>query len=193
MSQALAIPETQQFVLDGMTWRSYERALRTFDGRRVRISFSRGVLEIMTLSPEHERLKYLLARVVDVLVEELGWDSANFGSMTFKQRPKGMEPDECFWIAHELDVRGRDTLDPAAGFGARNRSQPQRRQPQRRQPPGDPGGDGSHRSLALRRTTSPSHAVGHRPQVSLSPDQPFIPIFAAGGSRPFSEPTNHPQ
>lgn len=113
MPQTFAIPEKQQFVLDGMSWRSYERALRTFDGRRVRINFSRGVLEILTLSPEHERLKYLLARMVDVLVEELGWDSANFGSMTFKQRPKGMEPDECFWIAHELDVRGRDTLDPA--------------------------------------------------------------------------------
>jgi Uma2 family endonuclease len=104
---------SQQLVLDGVSWRTYGRLLRAFDDRHVRLTYDRGELEIMTLSPEHERFKHLLGLLISVLVEELGWDMAGFGSMTFKssKQRRGLEPDECYWIQSESLVRGKDTID----------------------------------------------------------------------------------
>lgn len=100
-------------VLDGVSWRTYMQILQAFDERHLRITYDRGTLEIMTLSPEHERMKHLLGYLIGVLVEELEWHMAGFGSMTFKRRrgQRGLEPDECYWIQHELLVRGKDRVD----------------------------------------------------------------------------------
>jgi Uma2 family endonuclease len=103
----------RQLVLDGVSWRTYLRLLRAFDDRHLRLTYDRGDLEIRTLSPEHERFKHLLGLLVGVVVEELGWNMAGFGSMTFKrsQQRRGLEPDECYWIQSESQVRGKDTID----------------------------------------------------------------------------------
>ena len=81
-------PSGQRLVLSGVSWRTYERLLRAFDDRHVRLTYDRGALEIRTLSPEHERSKHLLNYLIGVLVEELGWNMAGFGSMTFKGRKR---------------------------------------------------------------------------------------------------------
>jgi Uma2 family endonuclease len=106
-------PSEHRLVLAGVSWRTYERLLRAFDDRHLRITYDRGSLEIMTLSPEHERFKHLLGLLIAVLVEELGWNMAGFGSMTFKRskRRRGLEPDECYWIQNESLVRGKDRID----------------------------------------------------------------------------------
>ena len=106
-------PSGQRLVLGDVPWRSYERLLHVFDDRHLRITYDRGALEIMTLSPEHERFKCLLSYLVLVLVEELGWNMASFGSMTFKRkkRRRGLEPDQCYWIQSEPMVRGKDKID----------------------------------------------------------------------------------
>ena len=98
----------QRFVLYGEPWESYIRLLRIFDERRhLRITYDRGALEIMTLSPEHECLKKLIARLIETLTEELSLPLAGYGSMTIKRRKKlrGLEPDECYWIQNEALVR----------------------------------------------------------------------------------------
>lgn len=102
-----------RLILDGVSWQSYQQILHAFDDRHLRITFDRGALEIMTLSPEHERLKHLLSYLIGVLVEELNWDMAGFGSMTFKRscHQRGLEPDECYWIQHESLVRGKNLID----------------------------------------------------------------------------------
>jgi Uma2 family endonuclease len=96
-----------RLVLYGIPWESYVRVLRAFQDRRLRITYDRGALEIMTVSPKHERHKHLLRRLVEALLEELGWNVAGYGSMTFKRRKKerGLEPDECYWIQNEPRVR----------------------------------------------------------------------------------------
>jgi Uma2 family endonuclease len=110
---AVPTPSGQRLVLSGVPWRSYERLLRVFADRHLRITYDRGALEIMTLSPEHERFKCLLSYLILVLIEELGWNMASFGSMTFKRkkRRRGLEPDECYWIQSEPLVRGKDKID----------------------------------------------------------------------------------
>lgn len=102
-----------RLVLSGVDWRTYERLLRVFERRHLRITYDRGELEIMTLSPEHERNTHLLGRLVDALTEELDWNVAGFRSMTFKRRrrQRGLEPDDCYWIQNESLVRCRDHID----------------------------------------------------------------------------------
>ena len=45
------IPTKQRFVLGGQSWSDYTRWLKLFDERRhVRITYDRGVLEVVTLT-----------------------------------------------------------------------------------------------------------------------------------------------
>ncbi len=108
-----AMPKTRRVVLTGVTWKGYLRLLRIHDTRRVRVSYDRGIVEIMTLSSQHERYKHLLGRLVEALTDELAWNIAGFGSMTFKRKvwKKGMEPDDVFWIQNEPAIRGKDKID----------------------------------------------------------------------------------
>jgi Uma2 family endonuclease len=106
------ISRTQRLILYGEPWESYVRLLRLFDERRhLRITYDRGALEIMTLSPEREQLKNVIRRMIEALTEELGLPIAAYGSMTMKRRKKlrGLEPDECFWIQNEPLVRNLRT------------------------------------------------------------------------------------
>lgn len=112
MSKVATIPG-QSLLLSGISWRDYLRMLRIFRERRLRITYDRGDLEIRTLSPEHEHFKTLLGYLILVLVEELGWNMASFGSMTFrgKKRRSSLEPDQCYWIQNEPLVRCQNTID----------------------------------------------------------------------------------
>lgn len=108
------ISRPQRLVLYGEPWWAYERLLRIFEGRRhLRISYDRGKLEIMTLSPEHELLKHLIGRLIIAITEERGLPIAGYGSMTIKRRKqlRGLEPDECFWIQNEAAVRNLKEYD----------------------------------------------------------------------------------
>jgi Uma2 family endonuclease len=104
----------QRFRLDGVSWRAYEKLLRAFeDERHLRITYDQGSLEIMTLSPRHERPKHLLGQLVVMLALELDLNIAGYGSMTMKRRleKRGLESDECYWIQHEAKVRNLQKFD----------------------------------------------------------------------------------
>jgi Uma2 family endonuclease len=107
-------PSEQRFILQSVPWRTYERLLRAFADRPgVRLTYDRGTLELMTLSHEHESQSYLLARLVDALTEELNLPVKGGRSTTFRRRKKrrGLEPDNCWWIASEPLVRGKTEID----------------------------------------------------------------------------------
>ncbi|MGH9677265.1 MAG: Uma2 family endonuclease [Candidatus Acidiferrum sp.] len=103
----------QRLLLDSVSWEDYSRLLRALADRRIRLTYDRGTLEIMTPTPEHERFKHLLRRLIDVLTEELKLKSAGFGSMTCRRRKRrrGLEPDECYYIANQHLVRQFDHID----------------------------------------------------------------------------------
>jgi Uma2 family endonuclease len=108
INMARALSKSTRLLLYGEPWETYVRLLHIFEERRhLRITYDRGALEIMTLSPEHEHLKKLLARLVETLAEELNQPLEAYGSMTFKRRAKlrGLEPDDCYWIQNEARVR----------------------------------------------------------------------------------------
>src|ERR1700722_10549374 len=108
---SVAVPPTGSgpAILQGIDWRTYTRLLRAFDGRRrFRLTYDRGTLEIMSPLWEHEGPAYLLGRMVDVLTEELRLPCRAGRSLTLRRRRKqrGLEPDNCYWIASVAGVQG---------------------------------------------------------------------------------------
>jgi Uma2 family endonuclease len=114
MATALKSPANGAVVLYDADWQTYERLLKVFAERpKVRLTYDRGVLEIMSPLKEHELDRYLLGRFVDALTEELGLPIQGGGSTTLRRRrkQKGLEPDNCYWIVSEPLVRGKRDLN----------------------------------------------------------------------------------
>lgn len=113
MSTVRAKRDGQRLVLYGQTWETYRRLLRAFADQRLRVTYDRGTLEIMTLTHEHESDNRFVAQLVIFLTLELGLTQKQGGSKTMKRRrrQRGLEPDSCFWIANEPLVRGKKCID----------------------------------------------------------------------------------
>lgn len=104
----------QTFLLDHVSWEQYEaigEALAERPG--LYMTYDRGRLEFMTTSQLHEWLKTSVGNFITFLCYELDIPVCSGGSFTMKRkdRKRGLEPDECYWIQHESDVRGRFELD----------------------------------------------------------------------------------
>ena len=112
MSTAFS-PADQRLLLSEVDWPTYDRLLNDLEGRHLRFNFDRGQLEIMTVSPEHERVKKLLARLLETLTEVLNIPILSLGTTTFRSEnsARGLEPDECWYISHESQMRERDSID----------------------------------------------------------------------------------
>jgi Uma2 family endonuclease len=106
-------PTDQRLLLSDVEWSTYERLLHELEGRHLRFNFDRGQLEIMTVSAEHERIKKLLSRLFEVLTEVLNIPILSLGNTTFRREEsaRGLEPDECWYIGHEAQMRDRDAID----------------------------------------------------------------------------------
>jgi Uma2 family endonuclease len=114
MATALpSAPSAQHLALSAISWPAYVTIGDLLGEQPVRLTYSRGELELMTLSREHELLKGLLRRFVEIVAEECAMELASGGSTTFRRQDleRGLEPDECYWIAHERQVRDRDQID----------------------------------------------------------------------------------
>lgn len=103
----------QRLLLVDVDWAAYELIGTALRNRaNIRLTYDRGSLEVMTLSPEHERLRYMLGRLIDTMLEELNLRAGGFGSTTYKQEPeRGLEPDQCYYLANFDQVRHLDRID----------------------------------------------------------------------------------
>ncbi len=105
-----------RLVLRGFDWPTYRKISEAFTGHHVRLSYSRGILELMTISSRHGTLSRLLGRFITVLTEELGLPVRGCGDMTCDREDleRGLEPDECFYIENEPLVRAKEDIDLAS-------------------------------------------------------------------------------
>jgi Uma2 family endonuclease len=104
-----ALPtEEQRLVLEGVTWQQYDALMALFTNQfpALRMTYLEGILELMTTSPEHERLKTIIARLIEAFAEELDLDLNGYGSATFRKEAaaRGLEPDECYCLGELYDV-----------------------------------------------------------------------------------------
>jgi Uma2 family endonuclease len=114
MSTAAPPAGPRPAVLHDIDWHTYTRLLRAFEGqRRFRLTYDRGTLEIMSPLWEHEQPTYLLGRFIDELTMALDLPCRAGRSVTLWRRRKrrGLEPDNCYWIAHAPLLQGKRRLD----------------------------------------------------------------------------------
>jgi Uma2 family endonuclease len=112
---ALGAPE-QRVIMTGVSWATYERLLADLkDSSSPRLTFDKGVLEVMSPSAEHEESNRTISLLVEVVAEEIGIDVRSLGSTTFRREDleQGFEPDSCFYVQNEARVRGKREIDLA--------------------------------------------------------------------------------
>jgi len=110
----LIVPPGHQLLLKDVSWQMFEKILEKLgEARAARISYSKGMLEIMTPLPEHEDDKVMIGDLVKVLLEELDIEFRSLGSTTFKNKEmlQAVEADDCFYIQNEAAIRGKKRID----------------------------------------------------------------------------------
>ena len=110
---SLSTTSNSVVVLGNVDWKTYE-TLRAIDANRnVRMTYDKGALILMSPSKLHERVAELLAQLVMVWTEVFEIPRLSAGSTTIKKKllKQGFEPDKCFYIQHEAEVRGREEFD----------------------------------------------------------------------------------
>lgn len=109
----LVIPPGNQLLMK-LDWETFEKWLdETMDIRNVpRISYSQGWLEFMVPGAEHEDDKKIIATLVEIILEEMDIEFRGVASTTLRssKAQKAVEPDECFYIQHEADIRGKKKI-----------------------------------------------------------------------------------
>jgi Uma2 family endonuclease len=110
------IPQTspdERFVLWNVDWKTYENLLDNLGDRHIRLTYDGENLELMSPSRWHEIVSTLLGHLVRRMAEELEIPISSGGAMTFRRKDllRGLEPDQCFWVANEPRVRGTRELD----------------------------------------------------------------------------------
>lgn len=114
----LTIPETANardphVVFHDVSWSFYEAVLKELDEQPTRVNYDQGTLEIMTISIQHERYKDMIGAMLAEISLEYRIPVARGGSSTLKLEAKcrGLEPDQCYWIANEAVIRSVNRLD----------------------------------------------------------------------------------
>ncbi len=96
------------------------------------VTYLEGTLELMTVSPEHEHLKKMIARLLELYALLKGVRLLGFGSTTYRREAaeRGLEPDECYCLGEvrpfpDLAIEvvitsgGIDKLEVYRGLGVR--------------------------------------------------------------------------
>ncbi len=115
--EALAcLPAGGMITLRDVPWAEYEQLLEDLgEAGSVRVSYNRGKLNLMTLSPKHEIFKDLVLRIVAAISWEMDIPVESLGSTTFRQEEeeKGAEPDTSFYVQNAARIIGKTKIDLA--------------------------------------------------------------------------------
>ena len=98
----------EKLTLYGVTWEEYDTLVTLFMDRfpGLRMTFLEGTLEIMGTSSEHERLKKIIARLLEMYAVEKRVIFNGYGNTTFRKEAvkRGLEPDECYCLGKLKEV-----------------------------------------------------------------------------------------
>ncbi len=98
----------EKITLYGVTWEQYDTLVSMFMDQfpGLRMTFLEGTLEIMGTSSEHEQLKKIIARLLEMYAVEKRITLNGYGNTTFRKEAKqrGLEPDECYCLGELREV-----------------------------------------------------------------------------------------
>jgi len=112
---ATPIPsQSSGILLKNISWKTYESLLNELTQQgKIRMTYDRGTLEIMTPLAPHEKYKKILGRLVETLTDELNVEICSLGSLTCRREDlaRGLEPDQCYYIQNENVVWDKEQID----------------------------------------------------------------------------------
>ncbi|MBD2579623.1 Uma2 family endonuclease [Oscillatoria sp. FACHB-1406] len=91
----------RHLILNDINWQQYidlDRVLEDVPG--LRLTYCQEFLEIMILSPQHEREKTIIGRLLETYALARNLDLHGCGSTTYRNEAeaRGLEPDECYCV-----------------------------------------------------------------------------------------------
>ena len=104
----------QRVLLENISWQLFQMLLDAMgENRANRLTYDRGMLEIMTPLMPHEHYNRLIEAMIRILAEELNLNIKSVGSMTCNRQDlaRGIEPDSSYYILNEPLMRGKTELD----------------------------------------------------------------------------------
>ena len=109
LQDRIELPKPEEKItLYGVTWEQYDTLVSLFMDKfpGLRMTYLEGTLEIMGTSSEHERLKKIIARLLEMYAVEKRITLNGYGNTTFRKEAKqrGLEPDECYCLGELTDV-----------------------------------------------------------------------------------------
>jgi Uma2 family endonuclease len=99
--------------LHGMNWQTYEDILEMVgEAPPLRISYNEGVIQIMSISFEHEFISQCLSDLLTLLKVVSHIKMVAFGRATLKSQAKlkGAEPDACYYVQSAVALGNRFRL-----------------------------------------------------------------------------------
>jgi Uma2 family endonuclease len=111
---AIISPPEQRVILRNVSWNTYERLVADLRNQSTtRLTYDKGLLEIMSPLPEHEKYNRTISLLIEIIAIELGINIENFGSTTFNREDleRGFEPDSCFYIQNANKIKGKSRID----------------------------------------------------------------------------------
>jgi Uma2 family endonuclease len=94
-------PPAEERFLTWTDWEGYLHILEAFKDRRIKITYDRGTLELLSPSRLHETVKGLLGLLLAMAFLERRIPFRSAGSTTFRRRllDRGLEPDDCYFLS----------------------------------------------------------------------------------------------
>jgi Uma2 family endonuclease len=113
LKQLITVPLTygadpeERFASSDVSWEDYESLLTKLENNsHYRVNYLDGILEIVSPSRRHEKVKTNLGTLVERFFYIKRIRYVPLGSSTFRNKAKkaGAEPDECYCLGEEKDV-----------------------------------------------------------------------------------------
>jgi Uma2 family endonuclease len=93
--------EERSVLMEDVSWDYYTHTLDELGPTRgFRVIYYQGSMEIVTTSPKHERVKWVISRLLATYALEADIPITGLGQLTLRRKKLrvGLEPDECYYI-----------------------------------------------------------------------------------------------
>ncbi len=106
------LPADTVVTFHNVSWEEYEELIdQVGEPAGLRISYDDGTLKAMTISSEHEHYASFVEKLLGFVSVRLHINILSFGSATMKRKPKGNEPDACFYVQTADTIGNRIDID----------------------------------------------------------------------------------
>ena len=108
-------PVENRIVLDDIEWGTFVELSNQRRGNVPRMTFDRGLLELMCPLRQHEQIGRFIGRLFEIYTEVFDIEIGSVKSTTFKRKDlkRAFEADESYYVKHAEQMRSKEEIDLA--------------------------------------------------------------------------------